>query len=176
MSLSLPSPLSLSRLVSTVPASRASRTARLLTAAAATLALAAPLMAPMAGQAAEFVSILGKVVNVRAKPTTSSDTHWELANGYPLKVQGRSGKWLKVGDYEATLGWVFAPLTAKTPHRVVTARNANLREKPGTSYRVVGKLEQHEIVRTLGNQGTWARVQREGGQTGWVAKRLTWGW
>lgn len=170
--------LSLSRLVCAcaVRSTRTSCAARLLSAAAAALALAAPLAAPTAAQAAEFVSIKGNVVNVRAKPTTNSDTHWELANGYPLKVQGRSGKWLKVGDYEATLGWVFAPLTTKAPHRVVTARNANLREKPGTSHRIVGKLEQHEIVRTLGNQGTWARVQREGGQTGWVAKRLTWGW
>ena len=91
-------------------------------------------------------------------------------------MRERRGKWLKVADYEATLGWVFAPLTSQTPHRVVTARSANLRAGPGTGQRVVGRLEQHEIVRTLGQQGSWARVQRDGGQAGWVAKRLTWGW
>lgn len=152
------------------------RFARLLSLTAASLALAAPLLAPASAQARDFVSIKGNVVNVREKPTTRSDTLWELARGYPLKVRERRGKWLRVGDYEATLGWVFAPLTTSAPHRVVTSRSANLREKPGTQHRVVGKLEQHEIVRTLGQQGTWARVQREGGQTGWVAKRLTWGW
>jgi hypothetical protein len=31
-------------------------------------------------------------------------------------------------------------------------------------------------VRTLGNKGTWAQVQRKDGQRGWVAKNLTWGW
>jgi len=147
-----------------------------LSTAAAALALAAPLLAPSVAQAAEFVSIKGNVVNVREKPTTRSDTLWELASGYPLQVRERRGKWLRVRDYEATLGWVFAPLTQKTPHRVVTAPTVNLRSKPSTGSRIVGKLEQHEIVRTLGTRGSWARVQRDGGQTGWVASRLTWGW
>ena len=71
---------------------------------------------------------------------------------------------------------MFAPLTGKTPHRVVTARSANLRAGPGQQHRQVGTLQQHEVVRTVGQSGTWAHVQREGGQKGWVAKRLTWGW
>ncbi|WP_409519460.1 SH3 domain-containing protein [Pulveribacter sp.] len=152
------------------------RFASALRTAAAALALAAPLLAPAGAQAREFVSIKGNVVNVREKPTTRSDTLWELSSGYPLQVRERRGQWLRVRDYEATLGWVFAPLTTKTPHRVVTARTANLRAKPGTNSRVVGKLEQNEIVRTLESQGTWTKVRRGGGQTGWVAKRLTWGW
>jgi len=152
------------------------RFATTLSTAAAALALAAPLFAASAAQARDFVSIKGNVVNVREKPTTRSDTLWELAGGYPLQVQSKNGKWLKVRDHEGPLGWVFAPLTTKTPHRVVTSSSANLREKPGTNHRIVGKLEQHEIVRTLSSQGSWARVRREGGQTGWVAKRLTWGW
>ena len=47
---------------------------------------------------------------------------------------------------------------------------------PGQRHRVIGKLDQHEVVRTVGNQGEWAHVKRDGGQRGWVAKRLTWGW
>jgi len=128
-----------------------SRLARLLSTTAAALALAAPLLAPAGAQARDFVSIKGRVVNVRERPTTGSDTLWELAQGYPLQVQARRGQWLRVRDHEATLGWVFAPLTTRTPHRVVTARSANLRDKPSTGSRVVGRLEQHEIVRTLGN-------------------------
>jgi len=159
-----------------VPSALSLRVARSLSTCAAALLLAAPLLASAAAQARDFVSIKGSTVNVRDKPSTRSDTLWELANGYPLQVQARRGKWLKVRDHEAPLGWVFAPLTTTTPHRVVTSRSANLRARPGTGSRVVGKLEQHEIVRTLGSQGSWAHVRREGGQTGWVAKRLTWGW
>ncbi len=152
------------------------RLVRWLSTSAAALALAVPALAPAAAQAADFVSIKGATINVREQPTTRSDVLWELGQGYPLQVRERRGQWLRVRDHEATLGWVFAPLTQRTPHRLVTARVANLRAKPSTSSRIVGKLEQHEIVRTVGSQGSWAKVRRDGGQTGWVAKRLTWGW
>jgi uncharacterized protein YgiM (DUF1202 family) len=85
-------------------------------------------------------------------------------------------RWLRVKDNETTLGWVHAPLTGKTPHMVVTARTANLRAGPGQNHRVVGRLDELEVVRTLGKQGSWAHVQRDSGQKGWVARSLTWGW
>lgn len=145
------------------------------------LALAALLSAGMlltaaTAQAQSFVSIQGASVNVREAPSTRSDTAWELGSGYPLQVTQRKGSWLRVRDFESTLGWVYAPLTAKTPHMVVTARTANLRAGPGPRHKVVGKLEQHEVVRTLKKTNGWAHVQREGGQKGWVARRLAWGW
>lgn len=153
-----------------------SRLARTLFTAAAALALAAPLLAPATAGAREFVSIKSNAVNVRAQPTTRSDTRWELGRGYPLQVEQRRGQWLKVRDFEESLGWVFAPLTSKTPHRVVTAPSARLRAGPGTQHKIVGTLQQHEVVRSLGQSGAWAKVQRDGGQKGWVARRLTWGW
>ncbi|RYF53174.1 MAG: peptide-binding protein [Comamonadaceae bacterium] len=134
------------------------------------------LLTAATAQAQSFVSIKGSSVNVRETPSTRSDTLWELGSGYPLQVTQRKGSWLRVRDFESTLGWVYAPLTAKTPHMVVTARTANLRAGPGQRHKVVGKLEQHEVVRTLKKQDGWAHVQRDGGQKGWVARRLAWGW
>ncbi len=142
--------------------------------AAASLALGA--LAPAVASAAEFVSINGSTVNVREKPSTRSDTLWELGRGYPLQVTQRQGKWLKVRDFESTLGWVHAPLTAKTPHMVITARTANMRSGPGTKFKRVATLEQHEVVRTVKKSGRWAQVRRENGQQGWIAKSLGWGW
>ncbi len=134
------------------------------------------LVTGVAAQAKEFVSIKGNTVNVREQPNTRSTTLWELGSGYPLQVQQRKGKWIKVRDYEAPLGWVYAPLTQKTPHRIVTARTANLRASPTTNSKIVGKLQQNEIVRTLKNSGSWAQVRSESGRQGWVSKNLTWGW
>jgi uncharacterized protein YgiM (DUF1202 family) len=97
----------------------------------------------------------------------------------PAIAQARefvSVKGASVNDNETTLGWVHAPLTGKTPHMVVTARTANLRAGPGQNHRVVGRLDELEVVRTLGKQGSWAHVQRDSGQKGWVARSLTWGW
>lgn len=149
---------------------------RSFTTALAGVAASLMLLGAGAAHAQQYVSIKGSSVNVRETPSTRSDTLWELSNGYPLRVTQRKGKWLKVRDYEESLGWVYAPLTAKAPHMVVTARTANLRAGPGQRHKVVGKLQQHEVVRTLKKSGTWAHVQREGGQKGWVARSLAWGW
>jgi SH3-like domain-containing protein len=129
------------------------RAARWLAAAATALAALTTTLAPAIAQAREFVSVKGASVNVR-----------------------QQGQWLRVKDNETTLGWVHAPLTGKTPHMVVTARTANLRAGPGQNHRVVGRLDELEVVRTLGKQGSWAHVQRDSGQKGWVARSLTWGW
>jgi SH3-like domain-containing protein len=152
------------------------RAARWLAAAATALAALTTTLAPAIAQAREFVSVKGASVNVRQQPTTRSATLWELGKGYPLQVVQRKGQWLRVQDHETTLGWVHAPLTGKTPHMVVTARTANLRAGPGQNHRVVGRLDELEVVRTLGKQGSWAHVQRDSGQKGWVARSLTWGW
>lgn len=152
------------------------RTAAWLTAATMAFAALSTSLVPTVAQAQEFVSIKGSSVNVRERPNTRSDTLWELSKGYPLQVTKRQGKWLRVKDYESTLGWVHAPLTDKSPHMVVTARSANLRSGPGQKHRLVGKLEQHEVVHTLKKQGSWAQVQRKNGTQGWIAKSLAWGW
>ena len=143
---------------------------------AAACVIGMSLLTATVAEAREFVSIKGKTVNVRAQPNTRSATQWELGSGYPLQVQQRKGRWLQVRDFEEPLGWVHAPLTSKTPHRVVTARSANLRASASGNAKIVGKLQQHEIVRTLQNSGTWAQVKTSSGKTGWVAKNLTWGW
>ncbi|WP_454723829.1 SH3 domain-containing protein [Delftia acidovorans] len=152
------------------------RAARWLAAAATALAVLTTTLAPAVAHAREFVSVKGTSVNVRQQPTTRSATLWELGKGYPLQVVQRKGQWLRVKDNESTLGWVHAPLTGKTPHMVVTGRTANLRAGPGQNHRVVGKLAEMEVVRTLRKQGSWAQVQRDNGQKGWVARSLTWGW
>ena len=135
-----------------------------------------PGAAAAAQRGAEFVSIQGSAVNVREKPTTRSATLWEMGRGYPLQITQRKGQWLRVKDFEGPMGWVHAPLTSKSPHMVVTSPTANLRAGPGTQHRRVGRLEQHEVVKTLKKSGTWAHVQREGGQKGWIARSLAWGW
>ncbi len=150
--------------------------ARARTALAAVLSAGLLLTAAATASAQSFVSIKGSSVNVRETPSTRSDTLWELGSGYPLQVVQRKGSWLRVRDYESTLGWVYAPLTAKTPHMVVTGASAQLRAGPGTRHKVVGKLQHLEVVRTLKKTDGWAHVQRESGQKGWVARRLAWGW
>lgn len=123
-----------------------------------------------------MVSVKGTVLNMRSAPGTHGDVLWELRKGYPLKVVARKGQWLQVSDFENDRGWVARSLTGNTPHHVVKARIANLRQGPGTQHRIVGKAEYGELLRTRDKQADWVRVERDNGKTGWVAKRLLWGW
>lgn len=146
---------------------------RLLTAAAilAGFALAAP-----AGHAQQMVSVSREDTNMRAGPGTRSEALWSLIRGYPLRVIGRRGQWLKVRDFEGDEGWVFRPLTGPTPYHIVKARDANLRAQPSTRSRVVGRLSYGDILRTLGKRAGWVNVRQENGTRGWVARDLVWGW
>lgn len=126
--------------------------------------------------AAEMVSIKGSVVNMRSGPGTNTEVLWELERGYPLQVLQRKGSWLQVKDFENDKGWVARTLTGKVPHHIVKAKIANIRSGPGTGFRVVGKAERYDLLRTRGAKTGWVRVERGDGVKGWISKRLLWGW
>jgi SH3-like domain-containing protein len=113
---------------------------------------------------------------MRAGAGTRHATLWELTQGYPLEVTGRSGNWLKVRDFENDAGWVYRPLVNTTPHVIVKSRVANVRSTPGARGRVLGKAHYGEVLRKLDQRNGWIKVQREGGVRGWIANHLLWGW
>lgn len=141
-----------------------------------TIASLALAYAQLPAHAAEMVSIKGSVVNMRSGPSTGSPVLWELERGYPLQVLQRKGSWLQVRDFENDKGWVTRALTGQVPHHIVKARTANLRSGPGTSYRIVGKAERYDLMRTRGVRQGWVHVESGNGIKGWIAKRLLWGW
>ena len=137
----------------------------------ALIALASPSMAQ------RMVSIAStKEVNMRSGPGTRYGADWTLGHGYPLKVIGRQGKWLKVSDFENDKGWVYGPLTGSTPMHIVKVKVANMRSQPTEGSRIVGKVAYGNVLKTLERRQNWVKVQREGGLRGWIAKRLLWGW
>ena len=141
-----------------------------------TLALICLALVQSPALAREMVSIKGNVVNMRSGPGTGSQILWELEKGYPLQVLKRKGDWLQVRDFENDKGWVARQLTGRTPHHIVKARIANIRSGPSTRFKVVGKSERYDLLRTRGSDAGWVRVQRDDGVKGWVSKKLLWGW
>ena len=126
--------------------------------------------------AQQMVSVSGEEINMRSGPGTRFEAVWSLIRGYPLRVLGRRGGWLKVRDFEGDQGWVFRPLTGRAPHHIVKAQGANLRARPSTRSRILGRLSYGDILRTLGKRAGWVRVRQSDGTRGWVARRLLWGW
>jgi len=134
------------------------------------------LPAAVATHAAEMVSVARGNVNMRSGPSVHHNAEWVVSGGYPLAVLGRKDGWLRVRDFENDRGWVLGSLVDRTPHYIVVAKVANLRRAPGTRSGIVGKAKYGEVLRTLDRRGDWIRVRHERGTTGWVARRLVWGW
>jgi len=141
----------------------------------AALVLALSCLLPIA-QARDMVSVDRAEINMREGPGTDHPAIWVLARGYPLQVLRRTGKWLRVRDFEGDRGWVYRALTGTSPHYVVRVKVANIRSAPGTRNRIVGKAQYGEILKTLGHRRDWARVRNDEGLTGWISRRLLWGW
>ena len=138
---------------------------------------------PSSSCAASFtmVSVAGEMVNLRQGPSTNHPVIWELGKGFPLKVIGSKGNWLKVSDFENDVGWIYKDLVSRKPHLVVktgknTKKRVNIRSGPGTKYKVVGKAEYGVVFETLKRGQGWVKVRHENGLTGWIKRSLLWGW
>lgn len=133
------------------------------------------LLVPVA-QARDMVSVNRPEINMRTGPGTDHEAVWSLIKGYPLEVIGRKGQWYHVSDFERDKGWVYRPITGKTPHHVVKVKIANIRSGPSTSSRVVGKAVYGEVLRTLERRRDWVKIRPAIGPKGWISRSLLWGW
>lgn len=135
------------------------------------------LAASTPASARDMVAVDRPEINLRSGAGTGHEALWVLSRGYPLEVLGRKGEWIRVRDFENDRGWVYRPLTSsRSPHHVVKAQTVNIRSQPSLKGRVLAKAERGEILKTLGRNDDWVKVKQEGGPTGWVARRLVWGW
>ena len=127
--------------------------------------------------ARDMVAVHRPEINMRSGAGTQHEALWVLSRGYPLEVLGRKGQWLKVRDFENDRGWVYKPLTsARTPHHVVKVQVLNIRSRPSLRSRVLAKAAHGEILKTLERKRDWVKIKQDGGPTGWVSRRLVWGW
>ena len=54
--------------------------------------------------------------------------------------------------------------------RVTVSNSLNIREGPGTNYKVVTTANYNEILTVLSNENGWVHVRNAGGQEGYVAE------
>lgn len=125
---------------------------------------------------ARMVSINAAKVNLRTSPSTTSKVTFVLGQGFPLKVLESKGKWLKVQDFEGDIGWVYAPLTSSKRYMVVKKKLVNIRKRPNRNSKLVAQAKKGVAFRTLKQVRGWAKVKHSSGLTGWVSRKLVWGW
>ena len=132
--------------------------------------------------AIEMVSIVGDNVNMRSGAGTKYKVLWKLGSGFPLKVLRRSGSWLRVQDFEGTIGWVNKKVVKRDPHMIVkvhknSKKRINVRSGPGRKNRIEAKAYYGVVFKTLEQRNGWVKVRHEGkGVTGWVKRSLLWGY
>lgn len=125
---------------------------------------------------AQMVCINSDKVNIRSGPSTNSKVKWVLGKGFPLKVIASKGQWLKVKDFEDDVGWVYKPLTSRKPHMVVKKKLVNIRSGPGEKYKIVAQARYGVVFRTIKQVKGWAKIKHQDNISGWVARKLIWGW
>ncbi|MEA3466913.1 MAG: SH3 domain-containing protein [Thermodesulfobacteriota bacterium] len=123
-----------------------------------------------------MVSIAREIVNMRSGPATSYEVLWKLGKGYPLQVVGSRKDWYKVQDFEGDSGWIHKRLVSRTPHVVVKKKIINIRSRPGTQHELIAKAKRGTVFQTIASVKGWVKVRHRGGITGWIARRLVWGW
>lgn len=127
-------------------------------------------------QALQLVSVSRSRVNMRTGPGKNYAVLWELGLGYPLRVLGSKGNWLKVADFEGDTGWIYKKLVSKKPHLIVKKKQINIRKNPGTRNAIVGKAKYGVVLQTVKRGKGWVKVRHQNGLTGWVKRDLLWGW
>lgn len=130
---------------------------------------------------AKMVSINGNDINMRSGPGKKYKVIWKLGDGFPLKVLKHSGNWMRVQDFEGTIGWVHKGVVNRTPHMIVkvhkkTKKRINVRSGPGTNKRIVAKAYYGVVFRTLAQKSGWVKVRHGRKVTGWVKRSLVWGY
>ncbi len=124
-----------------------------------------------------MVSVARETVNMRSAPGTRSTVQWALSRGYPLQVVARKGAWLRVRDFEggSRLGAALADGAHAASCGEGEGGQPARRAGQACAHRRQGQLRRR-AAGTLERKGDWVRVQRTNGGSGWVARRLLWGW
>ena len=132
-------------------------------------------------------------VEIRSGPGTKYDVVTTIPKGIKVNVVGREGNWLKVeskqGNKPGYISEKYArPLETQPVAQLKTAtpsvagayrtlRDVELREGPGTKFKVVTLLPAGIKINVVRAEGDWLRVEsKKGGKPGYVEVRTVERW
>ena len=130
---------------------------------------------------AEMMSIKGDKVNLRTGPGIKYKVKWEYGNGFPLLILKKKGRWAQVKDFEGDIGWIYRKFLIDKPMMIVKVNKnrknkINIRNKPGTDGKIIGKAYYGVVFSTLQAKKGWVEVRHESGLQGWIKRSLLWGY
>jgi len=135
-----------------------------------------PLMVCVGTASAKRLSVAVDKANVRSGPGTNNETLWSVGKYYPVDIIKKSGNWYRVRDFEGDIGWIHGRLLKEIRAVIVKSDIVNVREGPGTSFRVLFQAEKGVSFKVLKRKKRWLKVRHADGDVGWVHKSLVWGY
>ncbi len=108
-------------------------------------------------------------VNIRSGPATTYDIVGRLDEGNQVEIAGSKNDWYQIKSGQLN-GWVRNDLInlQKEYSLKVTANGVNLRSGPGTTYYVVGSVNNGDILTLLDTNGDWYQVKTADGLTAYI--------
>lgn len=137
-------------------------------------AYAAPVPSGLEGFKA---TVVGDVCNVRSGPDTTYKVVGSVTMGTTVDVLSYENNWAKIKTGNLTgyiAGWLIdVDLKSKGVSATITATDVNVREGPGTTYRVKTMTDKGKVYPAEVKRGAWIRVTlTSGGSTGWISESL----
>ena len=125
---------------------------------------------------AKRLSVAFDKANVRSGPGTDHEILWTAAKYYPVDIIKQSGSWYRISDFEGDAGWIHKSLLKKISAVIVRGTIVNVREGPGTDFRVLFQAEKGVSFKLLKRQKKWLKVEHQDGEVGWLHESLVWGY
>ncbi len=146
---------------------------------AATCAAALGLAAALASQAAlalDYRSVAENAVPMYDAPSQKATPLFSIARGTPVEVVVSLERWSKVRDARGDIAWIEKRALAETRTVIVSARTAEVRDKPDATAPLVFEAEKDVLLDLLeASPAGWAKVRHRDGQSGFVRASQVWG-
>lgn len=130
-----------------------------------------------------YVSIKSAKARMRVGPSTDYAIRWIYeAKGLPIEIIEEYGAWRQVRDSDGTTGWMSAVLLSGTRTGLVAPWRSGkdslvpLRNGPGSTYRIVARLQPRVRLNILGCDTHWCKVSVQNDSlAGYLRQGLVWG-
>lgn len=127
--------------------------------------------------------------NIHSRPSSESQTKFQLKQGMKVKITAVAGHWCKLRTESGSYGWVAGWLIKFVPpgHAITATESGekvevntgwvarpvvNLRSAPSLDADSKGEAKLGTRLIIIGKQDDWYKVALEDGNIGWMAARL----
>jgi SH3-like domain-containing protein len=124
--------------------------------------------------AAERLTVIKPVANIRSGPGSNYDILWKVEKYYPILVFEKKDPWYHFKDFEDDKGWIHKSLVKKVKAIITKKDLCNIRSGPGTSKKILFTVEKGIPFKVIKREGRWLHIEHADQDKGWIHDSLVW--